>query len=60
MKKFRIKPTSKTIRDKRGRSLGTVRINSRGGVTIRTKPPSQCLESCGFGFSASSRVSIVR
>jgi hypothetical protein len=39
MKKVRIKPVSKTIRDDRGRSVGSVRINSRGGVKIRTKPP---------------------
>ncbi len=39
MKKVRIKPMSKTIRDKRGRSVGNVRINSRGEVKIRTKPP---------------------
>lgn len=39
MKKIRIKPVSKTVRDNRGRSVGSVRINSRGEVKIRTKPP---------------------
>lgn len=39
MKKVRIKPASKTIRDNRGRSVGNVKIDSRGGVKITTKPP---------------------
>ncbi len=39
MKNVRIKPVRKTIRDKRGRSLGSVSINRRGEVKIRTKPP---------------------
>ncbi len=39
MKKVRIKPVSKTIRDNRGRSIGRVRVNSRGEVKISTKSP---------------------